>query len=106
MPALVAGIHVFSAGPIKDVDGRNKSGHDDGESHVSRGLVLGHLEIKRDVLPSPLAYRRYCCSGTNGRPARRHQFSHARLIPYGPVRARTLSTSPAVRNLISPMPMA
>jgi hypothetical protein len=28
MPALVAGIHVFDAGQ-KDVDGRNKSGHDD-----------------------------------------------------------------------------
>jgi hypothetical protein len=27
MPALVAGIHVFSTEP-KDVDGRNKSGHD------------------------------------------------------------------------------
>jgi hypothetical protein len=29
MPALVAGIHVFTLGTMKDVDGRNKSGHDD-----------------------------------------------------------------------------
>jgi hypothetical protein len=28
MPALVAGIHVFSACPIKEVDGRDKPGHD------------------------------------------------------------------------------
>ena len=28
MPALVAGIHVFKAAG-KDVDGRNKSGHDE-----------------------------------------------------------------------------
>ena len=29
MPALVAGIYVFVSGRKKDVDGRNKSGHDD-----------------------------------------------------------------------------
>jgi hypothetical protein len=29
MPALVAGIHVLNAAPDKDVDGRNKSGHDE-----------------------------------------------------------------------------
>jgi hypothetical protein len=29
MPGLVPGIHVFRA-TIKDVDGRNKPGHDDG----------------------------------------------------------------------------
>jgi len=28
MPALVAGIHVFFAHPIKDVDGRDEPGHD------------------------------------------------------------------------------
>jgi hypothetical protein len=28
MPALVAGIHVFTIAGKKDVDGRNKSGHD------------------------------------------------------------------------------
>jgi hypothetical protein len=31
MPALVAGIHVFNAAS-KDVDGRNKSGHDEQET--------------------------------------------------------------------------
>jgi len=48
MPALVAGIHVFSACPIEDVDGRNKSGHDDGESHVTTaGLIphAGHMRL-------------------------------------------------------------
>jgi len=29
MPALVAGIHVFNRRKNKDVDGRNKSGHDE-----------------------------------------------------------------------------
>jgi len=29
MPALVAGIHVLNAAPDQDVDGRNKSGHDE-----------------------------------------------------------------------------
>jgi hypothetical protein len=29
MPALVAGIHVFLNGSAKDVDGRDKPGHDD-----------------------------------------------------------------------------
>jgi hypothetical protein len=29
MPALVAGIHVLIAAPHEDVDGRNKSGHDE-----------------------------------------------------------------------------
>jgi hypothetical protein len=31
MPALVAGIHVL-ASPDKDVDGRDKPGHDEGSS--------------------------------------------------------------------------
>jgi hypothetical protein len=29
MPALVAGIHVFAPERIKDVDGRDKPGHDE-----------------------------------------------------------------------------
>jgi hypothetical protein len=29
MPALVAGIHVFVSGNSKDVDGRDKPGHDE-----------------------------------------------------------------------------
>jgi hypothetical protein len=29
MPGLVPGIHVFGATPKKDVDGRDKPGHDD-----------------------------------------------------------------------------
>jgi hypothetical protein len=31
MPGLVPGIHVLSTVEAKDVDGRNKSGHDDGD---------------------------------------------------------------------------
>jgi hypothetical protein len=30
MPGLVPGIHVFSVREKEDMDGRNKSGHDDG----------------------------------------------------------------------------
>ena len=29
MPALVAGIHAFVVGTVKDVDGRDKPGHDE-----------------------------------------------------------------------------
>jgi hypothetical protein len=32
MPALVAGIHVFLLRDYKDVDGRDKPGHDDWET--------------------------------------------------------------------------
>jgi hypothetical protein len=37
MPALVAGIHVFPQATKKDVDGRNKSGHDGGRRERSSG---------------------------------------------------------------------
>jgi hypothetical protein len=30
MPGLVPGIHAFIDGEVKDVDGRDKRGHDDG----------------------------------------------------------------------------
>jgi hypothetical protein len=30
MPGLVPGIHVFEVAKTKDVDGRDKPGHDDG----------------------------------------------------------------------------
>jgi hypothetical protein len=40
MPALVAGIHVFDAVPHKDVDGRNKSGHDDLNSSGFNGPTV------------------------------------------------------------------
>jgi hypothetical protein len=35
MPGLVPGIHVSMGSDIKDVDGRDKPGHDDDESHRS-----------------------------------------------------------------------
>jgi hypothetical protein len=35
MPALVAGIHVFSICLKQDVDGRDKPGHDETEGFVS-----------------------------------------------------------------------
>jgi hypothetical protein len=34
VPALVAGIHVFGAARKKDVDGRDKPGHDDRKKSV------------------------------------------------------------------------
>jgi hypothetical protein len=33
MPGLVPGIHVFLSCAIKDVDGRDKPGHDEGVVH-------------------------------------------------------------------------
>ena len=39
MPALVSGIHVFFA-TIKDVDGRDKPGHDGRESQGLRKLTI------------------------------------------------------------------
>jgi hypothetical protein len=33
MPGLVPGIHALKPSQIKDVDGRDKPGHDDDESH-------------------------------------------------------------------------
>src|SRR5450432_2447299 len=53
---------------------------------------------KRTTQPSSIA--------VTGRSARPHQFSQARLMLYGPVRDMILSTSPALRNLMSPMAMA
>jgi hypothetical protein len=37
MPALVAGIHVLKSASRKDVDGRNKSGHDE---HVDQVITF------------------------------------------------------------------
>jgi hypothetical protein len=34
MPALVAGIHVLTPSRSKDVDGRNKSGHDEKQGEI------------------------------------------------------------------------
>jgi hypothetical protein len=34
MPGLVPGIHVLMVAEFKDVDGRDKPGHDDGERAV------------------------------------------------------------------------
>jgi hypothetical protein len=34
MPGLVPGIHVFGSGHIKDVDGRDKPGHDEIENRT------------------------------------------------------------------------
>jgi hypothetical protein len=38
MPALVAGVHVLkNSSSIKDVDGRDKPGHDDGKVAINHG---------------------------------------------------------------------
>jgi hypothetical protein len=44
MPALGAGIHVFLHGKIKDVDGRDKPGHDG---------ALSRFKSAPDVTPAP-----------------------------------------------------
>jgi len=36
MPGLVPGIHVFTRSAIKDVDGRDKPGHDDDHVHSNQ----------------------------------------------------------------------
>jgi hypothetical protein len=41
MPALVAGIHVLSSTQNKDVDGRNKSGHDE-RVFLSEHIMFWH----------------------------------------------------------------
>jgi len=52
MPALVAGIHVFLECRKQDVDGRDKSGHDDPKFNVS-GKLSGVAGGGRDVLCNP-----------------------------------------------------
>ena len=49
MPALVAGIHVFGASFEKDVDGRDKPGHDEewcleNTTALARGADEGRVE--------------------------------------------------------------
>ena len=61
MPALVAGIHVFFAHPIEDVDGRDKPGHDGGEGQGLRKLVLRASE----ALPLLMASTMDRCSLTD-----------------------------------------
>jgi hypothetical protein len=39
MPGLVPGIHVFAASIKKDVDGRDKPGHDEGTGALSAGTI-------------------------------------------------------------------
>ena len=57
MPALVAGIHVLNASGIKDVDGRNKSGHDEGVSqeHLAVGSLVEAdtgIQTTEGILPA------------------------------------------------------
>ena len=40
MPGLVPGIHVFGSVSKKDVDGRDKPGHDGGEKRRPEGVEL------------------------------------------------------------------
>jgi len=44
MPALVAGIHVLNAEKNKDMDGRNKSGHD--ELLDPKGWLMGDKTLR------------------------------------------------------------
>ena len=45
MPGLVPGIHDFTFPSKIDVDGRNKSGHDDGQSFQPDRLTVRRLRI-------------------------------------------------------------
>ena len=45
MPALVAGIHVLKAESQEDVDGRNKSGHDDGGAVIEAKLTTNTFSV-------------------------------------------------------------
>src|SRR5687767_322492 len=47
MPGLVPGIHVFIGMPRKDVDGRVKPGHDEGEVYAHENAQLSGLPVWR-----------------------------------------------------------
>jgi hypothetical protein len=52
MPALVAGIHVLKANKVKDVDGRDKPGHDGGVSRDQEPSVQNlHADTFRFAVP-------------------------------------------------------
>ena len=50
MPALVAGIHVLRRSRFKDVDGRNKSGHDD---PIGLNAMRTSSSSRKDLQPNP-----------------------------------------------------
>lgn len=45
MSALVAGIHLLKTEPQQDVDGRNKSGHDEGSDNESLSETVGIVPV-------------------------------------------------------------
>jgi hypothetical protein len=45
MPGLVPGIHVFGSASKKDVDGRDKPGHDKREQYARRPQLPATIEI-------------------------------------------------------------
>jgi len=45
MPGLVPGIHIFDARIKKDVDGRDKPGHDETDSRLSERTVAQSRHI-------------------------------------------------------------
>ena len=57
MPALVAGIHDLNIYKIKDVDGRNKSGHDEAVYSLgcyaasAPGLAPWRIEVRTSSAP-------------------------------------------------------
>jgi hypothetical protein len=62
MPALVAGIHVLKLRQSKDVDGRNKSGHDDDIRAISTYQTLAR-ERQRFARVRGRAQRRHDLAG-------------------------------------------
>jgi len=52
MPGLVPGIHVFLCCRAKDVDGRDKPGHDDVERSVPASVGMTRRAIVLTALPA------------------------------------------------------
>jgi hypothetical protein len=65
MPACVAGVHVLNAFEVKDMDGRNKPGHDAGGRfegrHVTQGGrdFMGRAVDQRQRQPTVVSGRRF-----------------------------------------------
>jgi hypothetical protein len=55
MPGLVPGIHVLRPRELKDVDGRDKPGHDDYSALIPAALMIGHHFLISAACSAPSA---------------------------------------------------
>ena len=60
MPALVAGIHVLHSGQNKDVDGRNKSGHDERVVPFENTALRGSHLLQQHAVPDVIGVHSKC----------------------------------------------